>query len=94
MTTETKHTAGPWMVTGSNADGTSITNEQGASIARWPAGHELMFSDAALIASAPDLLAALQESEQIIKELCQTYRHPVPQATLDRVAAAIKKAKT
>lgn len=87
MTTETKHTAGPWMVTGSNGDGTSITNERGASIARWPAGHELMFNDAKLLASAPDLLAALEHC------LLEHGGYTIKGETERKARAAIRKAR-
>jgi len=64
---KTKHTPGPWYVTGSCEDGTMITNGGGVSIARWPRNNRWEkpegiiigdISDARLIAAAPDLLAA------------------------------------
>jgi hypothetical protein len=84
-TRDTKHTPGPWHVTGSADDGTSITNKQGASIARWPLGHELMFKDAALIAGAPDLLASLEE-------MVRVWEGPRERAAL-RFAAAVSRAR-
>ena len=72
MTTEqtrTAHTPGPWHVTGSGEHGEMIYADAGRTVAAWPYGGanppesiEAM-ANARLIASAPALLAALENIE-------------------------------
>jgi hypothetical protein len=52
MTTETKHTPGPW----TNINGTNVRSADGTTVCKGI----LTESNARLIAAAPDLLAALQ----------------------------------
>jgi len=40
-----------------------------------------------------ELLEALKWMHQHVLELCLTHNHPIPQASLDRSTAAIKKAE-
>ena len=61
---QTNHTPGPWHVTG-DEHGTMITDNTGEQIALWPqqGGTVEQCANAALIAAAPDLLAALRQIE-------------------------------
>ena len=81
------HTPGPWMVTGQRQFGARIvTNGAGDWIA--DAGE----ADARLIASAPDLLAALEEIEELPNQAWAGYDrlfsriHQIGSAAINKAA--------
>lgn len=49
-------------------------------------------ANAKLMGAAKELLEGVKEAKGIIMELCQSFGVPLPQATLDRIDAAVKKA--
>ena len=102
MSTETKHTAGPWMVQdqphacfheGNRYAITQSGEDQGESwyqtIAEvWPAEDGSDAADARLIASAPELLEALRDLRATVYE-----HHPITYSDLiEQADAAIAKA--
>lgn len=50
-------------------------------------------ADEVLRAAAPELLESNKELAAIVRELCETYNHPLPEASLDRSNKAIAKAE-
>jgi hypothetical protein len=57
----------------------------------WTQG-ETSEANARLIAAAPENYACNKELAKIVRELCTTYGHPLPAASLDSSDAAIAKA--
>lgn len=90
-TMKINHTPGPWYVTGSSQDGTMICSGI-KSVANWPARPDCneATANARLIASAPEMLNALELAQATIARLD---KHASATGTLDVIAATIKKAK-
>ena len=96
MTTETKHTPGPWMADRADNGATAII------LANDPEGHAFNMAylryeyperdaNARLMAAAPDLLVALKLVAEAFKNDSHKRLFPVVFATVD---AAIQKATT
>lgn len=95
-----KHTPGEW-VTGSTdpllfgrkqGNGTEpIGFVYGPSFPERSDVGQQALANARLIAAAPENYACNVELAKIVRELCATYNHPLPQASLDRSDAAISK---
>lgn len=91
MKTDTKHTPGPWKAEGweslvvNCAEGYTLTLAAG----REGAGLEELKANAALIAAAPDLLAALED----IVKLADNTDFYLPLNWLEDARAAIAKAE-
>ena len=56
-------------------------------------GAEEQQANAALIAAAPELFEALEEAYSQVKELCQTFNVPLPDASFVRYESALAKAR-
>jgi hypothetical protein len=72
VTTETKHTPGPWVVRGeAKYSGFGVNDANGKSVASFPStmtrGDGEKSANAALIAAAPDMLAALRDALPLLK---------------------------
>ena len=103
---EAKFSKGPWRVVtklsaSENHKGFSIYQSTTSELGLWALADiqpgdedgELGRANAALIAAAPELYAALDEAETRIIELCGAYSHPLPLATMTRIRDVLKKAR-
>lgn len=82
---QTIHTAAPWFLAGDD-EGTMITDAHGEQIAMWPpqGGTVEQCANARLIASAPDLVAALQTILRSLEFEQQMYgQHDPRRSTID-----------
>lgn len=84
MTTETKHTAGPWMAKDGHGGSFDIVGSGHDWVATVHNGHDADEANAALIASAPDLLAALEAVLRVADRATDEF---------DAARAAIRKAR-
>lgn len=103
---ELKATPGPWecvakLSPSENHRGFFIRAEKATRNGKWALAEvqpgdedgKLGKANAALIAAAPELYAALDEAETRIIELCGAYSHPLPLATMTRIRDVLKKAR-
>lgn len=107
MSSDTKHTPGPWVACTDDAAWDRITIEQDRT--KLPPGEEPSVvgeaydsgdgidrataeANAALIAAAPDLLAALREARALANHFAQG-GGPVPRERFDAIDAAIARAE-
>ena len=90
--THTQHTPGPWLDSGHDGKRNVIVESKLGSVAAvWDTGDAMqMRANARLIASAPDLLAAL---EQVYAQLGGHHSFDVSDLRLKVVKTAIAKAK-
>jgi hypothetical protein len=87
----TQHTKGPWVAVTSWGD-TFIQNAEGDVVFFLSVEDGVKTADLQLMAAAPENYACNKELAKIVRELCATYGHPLPAASLDRSDAAIAKA--
>jgi hypothetical protein len=93
----TTHTPGPWAIANAGELNPSPCGIRSVShptgmICHLPSEHESLEANAALIASAPELLEALQTAQMALFGVVT--RNSVVQAALDTARAAIAKATT
>ena len=86
---QTNHTPGPWHVTG-DEHGTMITDNTGEQIALWPqqGGTVEQCANAALIAAAPELLAALKVCESVLRIQGYVNAADIAQAAIAKATGA------
>ena len=85
-----KHTPGPWKVSGNMISGHGKSYFHAEIVAGDSV--EQCDADARLIAAAPENFECNQELAAIVRELCGAYGIPLPESTLARSDAAIAKA--
>jgi hypothetical protein len=86
----TQHTKGPWRDHGTHIEG--VDGELIAAVTTYGTATPRQKANARLIAAAPENYACNKDLAKIVRELCATYGHPLPAASLDRSDAAIAKA--